>query len=628
MITRALVATILLVVASGCALLDRAPDPQSVADAYVADLRSGSITRTALRHSGEHPAAAAQLADLTDALGSGPRVGVIRTIQVDEGAQRTNDTRPALPSAEARLRVSWDLPRGTWAYDSTLPLVLVDGEWKVDWSPAILHPHLTAGRSLRLHTTAPERGPILSAAGEPLFEQRPVVTVYVQRRRTRSARQVAVAAHRLLGVDRAPLEARVAAADPDELVEVITLRVDDYAPLRSQLQPVPGLVFRRGDLPLTPYRAFGRALLGRLGRPTAEVLDEAPSWFDADDVLGLSGLQRGFQDALAGTPGFDVVVVDADDEVVETLHRTPPVPGDALRTTLDMDVQRAADGALTAISRPAALVAVQASTGPLLAVANGPGGGASNLAFSGRYPPGSTFKVVSGIALLSAGARPDTSVACPRSTNVGGRTFRNADGLDLGATTLRRAFARSCNTTFARLAPRMRGDALTTTARALGFGGSWNPGVYAYTGQVPPAADPVEQAATALGQADVLASPLLMASVAAAVQDGTWRPPVLLPDHATSEATPSRIDPGALRSMRTMMRAVVTKGTAAALADVPGPPVRAKTGTAEFGGGRRPPTHAWVIAARDDVAVAVLVVAGGAGAQVAVPAAARFFAAL
>ncbi|HSJ44693.1 MAG TPA: penicillin-binding transpeptidase domain-containing protein [Euzebyales bacterium] len=611
----------LLAAACGCAVLDRTPDPQPVAKAFASDLRNGRVDGADLVRPGDADAAVEMLADVTDELTTSPSVGVIGPVEVIESTSVDGTATRAL----AHLRISWELPTGTWAYDARLPLLLVDNGWKVDWSSTIVHPRLGDGRALRLRTTAPARGPILSADGRPLFRRRPVVTVYVQPRRMRSAEQVARAAHRILGVDRASLQVRVDDADPDELVEVITLRMDDYAPLRATLQPVPGLVFRRGDLPLTPDRAFARSVLGRVGPATAEVLEEAGFGFDAADTLGLWGLQRRFQRALAGTPGVKVEVVEVGGEPVQTPHRTRPEDGEALRTTLDPSVQRAADHALSTVGGPSALVALRASTGEVLAVANGPDGGSENRAFTGRYPPGSTFKVVSGAALLVGGMEPGTRVHCPRSATVGGRTFTNAGGFALGTTTLRGAFVRSCNTAFVQLADGLDDGAIMTTADVLGFGGTWYSGIDAYTGQVPAPEDDVERAATTIGQARVLVSPLVMASVAAAVQDGTWRPPTLLPDHAAPGDTPPALDPYVLPTMRRMMRGVVTDGTGRALASVPGPPVRAKTGTAEYGSADPPRTHAWVIAARADVAVAVLVEDGGGGAEVAAPVAARFF---
>ena len=82
-----------------------------------------------------------------------------------------------------------------------------------------------------------------------------------------------------------------------------------------------------------------------------------------------------------------------------------------------------------------------------------------------------------------------------------------------------------------------------------------------------------------------------------------------------------------LGTLRTLMRSVVTSGTGTALASLPGE-IRGKSGTAEYGGGDPPPTHAWFIATRGDLALAVLVEDGESGGRVAAPVARRFFEAL
>jgi cell division protein FtsI/penicillin-binding protein 2 len=119
----------------------------------------------------------------------------------------------------------------------------------------------------------------------------------------------------------------------------------------------------------------------------------------------------------------------------------------------------------------------------------------------------------------------------------------------------------------------------------------------------------------------VEASPLLMASVAAAVADGTWRQPHLL---ECPDCTTTPLPPAAVASLRQMMRAVVTSGTGTALAAVPGGPVAAKTGTAEYGGGTPPATHAWMIGFQGQLAFAVYVETGVSGGRTAGPIAAAF----
>src|SRR5262249_62271871 len=97
------------------------------------------------------------------------------------------------------------------------------------------------------------------------------------------------------------------------------------------------------------------------------------------------------------------------------------------------------------------MVVVQRSTGKVLAVIERPGG--FDRALSGIFPPGSTFKIITASALTKKGLRPSTSVQCPATVNIGGRTFHNFDNEHLGTTSLLNAFAVSCNTTFAMLAP-------------------------------------------------------------------------------------------------------------------------------------------------------------------------------
>ena len=128
-----------------------------------------------------------------------------------------------------------------------------------------------------------------------------------------------------------------------------------------------------------------------------------------------------------------------------------------------------------------------------------------------------------------------------------------------------------------------------------------------------------------IGQARIVASPLAMAGVAATVADGRWHLPRLLDSDPRSTGPSLPVDE--LTTLRTLMRSVVTSGTGTALAVVPGE-VAGKTGTAEFGGGDPPPTHAWFIAFRGDLAIAVLVEKGRSGGSVAAPIAKAFFDAL
>jgi cell division protein FtsI/penicillin-binding protein 2 len=343
------------------------------------------------------------------------------------------------------------------------------------------------------------------------------------------------------------------------------------------------------------------------------------------DEIGQSGLQARYDEQLGGKTGTAIVVRSAGGTPVETLFEVRGENGKPLRTTLDIDVQRAAEAALGDRDDEAALVAVEPSSGDILAVANRPTDDGYDRALEGRYPPGSTFKVITTAALLRYGLDPDDTVDCPKTVNVGGREFKNFEGNAAGPVPFAIDFAQSCNTAFVSLTDRLEPDALTETAVDFGLGEDLTLGMPVADSQVPEGADLVERAASMIGQGKILASPLAMAGVAATVADGRWRSPRLVSTDDKPSGQP--LDDGELATLRELTRNVVTSGTGTALASVPGD-VHGKSGTAEYGSGDPPPTHAWFIAYRDDVAIAVLVENGRSGGTVAAPIAAAFFNAL
>ncbi|MEE3918349.1 penicillin-binding transpeptidase domain-containing protein [Micromonospora sp. BRA006-A] len=189
-----------------------------------------------------------------------------------------------------------------------------------------------------------------------------------------------------------------------------------------------------------------------------------------------------------------------------------------MKTTIDAATQNAADAALRGQTRRSALVAVRISDGAVLAAANGPGAAGENLAFTAQVPPGSTFKMVSALGLLDRGAvTPQTTVNCPKTATVEGRVFKNSDDFELGAVPFATDFAKSCNTAFVALAPKLGPDGLAQAGRSLGLEAAWDLGTDAFTGKISANGPATEQAAAAIGQGTTLVSPLTMASATAAV---------------------------------------------------------------------------------------------------------------
>lgn len=364
-------------------------------------------------------------------------------------------------------------------------------------------------------------------------------------------------------------------------------------------------------------------LLGGLGAVTEEQLTQLGVHYQAGDVVGQSGLQRSLEARLAGRPGGTVRVVTEEGSVVTELHEFPATEPAAVRTTLDPVVQDAGLAALGPISNLAALVAIDVPSGEIRAVVNTPSGGFDR-ALSGRYAPGSTFKVVTTAALLLDGLDPTTTVDCPGTLTIGGRSFRNSGFAALGSISFREAFAESCNTAFISEADQLPDGALEAAANQFGFNVGYDTGVPVAESRFPEPTDVVDYAAAAIGQGRVEATPLHMATVAAAVARGRWVAPRILAEAETA-AVGEPLPEEQVEQMAELMREVVAVGTGTA-AQVPGEPVAGKTGTAEFGTGSA--THAWFIGFRGDLAVAVLVESGGFGGTVAAPAAARFYSSL
>ncbi|HEY7594734.1 MAG TPA: penicillin-binding transpeptidase domain-containing protein [Actinophytocola sp.] len=300
--------------------------------------------------------------------------------------------------------------------------------------------------------------------------------------------------------------------------------------------------------------------------------------------------------------GWYVASANAAGKDVRVLHGRPTKP---LASTLSQPVQAAAQTAVDGQAAPTMIVAIQPSTGDLLAVAQNAAAGDDLVALHGLFPPGSTFKIATATALLDAGiAGIETVVPCPGSATIGQRTVRNA-GFELGDVPLRTAFAQSCNTTFAMQAAKLPPGALPRAASRLGLAADFAiPGIKTEAGTVPAAANSTEQVENSIGQGRVVASCFGMALVAATVAAGRAITPRLWRDLKTTVNAGYEPPPGAVvASLRTMMRDVVTSGRGSALdryGDVHG-----KTGTAQFDDGTQ--AHGWFAGYRGDLAFATLV---------------------
>jgi hypothetical protein len=409
-------------------------------------------------------------------------------------------------NAEIAASVSWTLPNSAvLKYDVKIAMRRTGDDWKVHWTPAVIHPQLTEGASL-VYRTALADGALLGRDGKPLVQ----------------------------------------GTIPDGLYKTIT---------------------------------------GQAG-----------------DVKGTDGWEVGLSSGAAFTP----------------LGGKQPVAGEKITVTIDPARQAAAQAAVDALPQGAAIVAIEPSTSEILAVAQNKALSGTN-PFVGRYAPGSTMKIVTAAAAMNAGlTSANAQVACPQQATIGTRTVNNA-GFGHDSLPFHTAFALSCNTTFADLGSKLSPNALPDMAKRFGLGADWSiAGADTNTGKVPPASGD-QQVENSFGQGNVVASPFGMALVAATVVSGKTPAPTLMRGKpAVANDVAAGPPQSVLGPLRTMMREVVTGGTAKQLAGIPN--LAGKTGTAEAGGGS---AHGWFVGYQNNMAFAVFVENAGSS-QSALTATAAF----
>ncbi|MFB8008542.1 penicillin-binding transpeptidase domain-containing protein [Nocardia sp. NPDC056000] len=560
-----------MVVATGLALTacsgDKTADHMQDAAGGFADALSRDDVTAAAAATTDGKKATDTLTGLYDALGKDVKFQVGKVEKTDSGGTFT-------------LTGTWKLGKdghNTWTYTTNGQLDDTSDGWKIHWNPATVAPGLDIGP---LSYSAVDPAPaarILDSTGAEFMTQQ-VVTLVNLSPGVDTAAVAALLQPVAADITAASLNTELAGAQ-GKSITAVTLRAADIAPIQDALAALPNVTLAPQNRLLTTDKAL-----------------TSPSW------SGLSDLWQQENDAAAGW-----AVRARGTDGTQRVGGQDAKPVNDIRTTLDPALLRAAEGALAPIPQAATIVALQPSTGDVLAIAqNAPADAQGPIGLTGLYPPGSTFKTVTVSAALQSGAvTPDTVLPCPGTENIEGRQIPNDNNFDLGRVPLHTAFAKSCNTTMGRLAVNLPPDGLTDAANQLGLGIDYvTPALTTVTGKVPAADTSALRVEEGIGQGKVTATPFGMALVAAALAHGSPPNPVLVqgrpgtPDHAAAP-----LPAGIADQIKTMMRETVTSGTATQLADIPG--LLGKTGTAEFIDDKH--AHGWFVGISGDLAFAVFI---------------------
>jgi hypothetical protein len=588
------------------------PVPQTTANAYLAAWARQDWA--AMKQLTSDPPA-----DFTSVNQAAFRNLTVRQASLLAGQMHTNNSAASTPVTE-RLTLAG---LGPVTISSTLQLVLVQNKWLVKWSPATIAPRLGAGDQLSLQRTWPARAGILGANSTPLTSQGQVVTIGLEGALIKDAASLRSA----LGAAGAPAAAArtaitAARTHPTYFEPVFTVTRARYDQIKPTVYPIPGTVFQSGTALSAVTPGLTAGVVGTVGPVTAQELSQLGAPYSAQDDVGQTGLEQAYERQLAGTPGATVSVVSASGAHVATVATLPSRPGTPVITTIRPSAQQAAEAALAGEHKSAALVAVNASTGAVLAAASANSGGFDQ-AIDGAFPPGSTFKVITSTALISRGLSPQSTASCPGTATVDGEVFHNAEG-EAPVSTLLQAFTESCNTAFIKLATgHLSAPDFPATAAMFGLGKSLHIGLTAFGGSVPQPAGQADLAATSIGQGRVLVSPLGLAMVAAAADTGRVHAARLVTGGTSAPGATGQLPASVVRDLHEMMASVVARGTAAGQGLPAG--TYAKTGTAEYGTSKPLKIDAWLMGFKGNIAFAALVVnSPGDGGPTCGPIVARF----
>ena len=567
----AMVGTLLNVTA--CTPKPNGPEP--VAEKFFAALATGDTGAAA--ELSDHPADAR--AALNEAWAG------LQALRLDA---QILSSKYAVDTGSVTYRYTWHLPKNrTWTYDGQLNMVRDEGVWEVRWSATGLHPRLGEHQTFALRADPPRRASVNERGGTDVLVPGNLYHYALDAKSAGSelmptARAVADALRPFDNTVDAQRLAEQASSSKDPM-SLITLRQSDHDRVAGAIGALPGVVVT----------------------PQAEILPTDDTF--ARDIV--NQVKSAVVDELDGQAGWRVVSVNQNGADVDVLNEVPGAPAPSVTISLDRSVQNAAQNAVNTTGKKAMIVVIKPSTGEILAVAqNAAADSEGPLATTGLYPPGSTFKIITaGAAIERDMATPNTLLGCPGVMDIGHRTVPNYGGFDLGTVPMSRAFASSCNTTFAELASRMPPRGLTMAAAQYGIGPDYQiEGINTVSGSVPPTVNLAERTEDGFGQGKVLVSPFGMAMAAATVAAGKTPVPQLIegrPATITGDRTP--ITPKMLDGLRPMMQLVVTNGTAKDLNGMGD--VRGKTGEAEFEGG----SHSWFAGYRGDMAFSSLIVGGG-----------------
>lgn len=344
--------------------------------------------------------------------------------------------------------------------------------------------------SFRIQINMPQRGRILANDNSPISRDVAIYRIYIVPEESENVDElVDIVANELHLRDKRIKRIREKIAKQPAFQPVLVTQTTDWNRLaKIQAKNLPGLRVANGYSRIYELGAAGSQFFGYVGEP-AKPIAAAPFY-----TTGISGLEKRYNNDLAGTPGQTVMITNALGRVTgeDKTQFVDSIPGMDVKTTINMNVQRTLYTELNK-HRSGCGVVLNIENGDILAMVSTPSFDPNlftsddgddyiaalrddiakpfmNKAVEGLYPPGSTFKIVVALAALESGAiSPKKSVFCPGHWDYGDRRYHCWEQKGHGWVDLAHALKHSCDIYFYQLALKIGIDAIKRMAVKLGF---------------------------------------------------------------------------------------------------------------------------------------------------------------
>lgn len=585
--------------------------------------------------------------------------------------------------SEARIRVQYQSAIiGNFEREIAARIVLEDGAWRLIWDPTLIMPELVNGNYVRMDREIPTRRSIFDRFGNPLAAQTNSVAIglwpdYVDLEDDGGLLGLLA---KLTGIKAITLQGMIETAEPGAYLPIAEVPADRDVERLEILKTFGAVVTSEYTSRLYYGNGIAPHVVGYVSAIQKEELTEyLRKGYRSDEKVGRKGIELWGEEILGGTRGGTLYVFNAEGKYVAQIGAAPSRPGQDIYTTLDSALQVGAQKAMSVFN--GAIVVMEVQTGRVLAMVSAPGFNPNayqtenynwsswldiilndtntpqfNRAAQGQYPLGSVFKLVTMAAALQSGRYiAETQYDCgyvweelpgfPRYDWTYEHFQEDGVTRPSGVLNLKEGLIRSCNPFFWHIGLDLYNQGLhrAISDMARGFGLGSKTGIEVIdeeAGRVPDPQSQVEAINLAIGQGDLLVTPLQVARFVAAIANGgtLYRPQLIeriqgengVVSYTFSPEVQGNlpVSPENLKiiqeAMLGVIRSQIPEGTAYRAFTGLDIPVAGKTGTAtssEFG-----EPHAWFVGYtfanredKPDIAIVVIAENAGEGSEIAAP---------